>query len=416
MDEENKSVEGAKDKETCSSDEELSHPKLSKKEWVAVIIGCIFLVSALLYVVEQFCSIHILTWLPDSWLAGCRPFLQRIFSPCVWGTYIAFGVVLIVLLIFCVICHRFSVQRARLEDRSVVDAMIVEAETVEPRLTKPEIKPENFDKKTKDLKKETNRLKEMGSREWTEYQVLSLNQMLVDFLKVDDLIASARLSLTELEDYAEDSARQYDWQQCYRWQDKIEGAIKKIEQVDPDDPQIAVKRDEAAEQLRAELRMLLEQIASYNLSWAEGSAIVRGIIRCGVLAIFPLVAMGLLPLLHPEGSKILVVLNWGLLGVSGSVTAVLLSLRKSDFVEVGNTQGKKELWRAVLSTALGLVAGILFYSMMAGGIFSGTALPNFTSEQPAPKDIALSIFWAIAAGYCFELVLDLIRSNVQGLN
>ncbi len=159
--------------------------------------------------------------------------------------------------------------------------------------------------------------------------------------------------------------------------------------------------------------MLLEHIASYNLSWAEGSAIVRGIIRCGVFAIFPLVAMGLLPILHPEGNGNLGVLNWGLLGVSGSLTAVLLSLRKSDLVEVGNTEGKKELWRAVLSTALGLMAGILFYSMIAGGIFSGTALPAITSEQMELKDTALSIFWAIAAGYSFEWVLDCVRSSIE---
>ncbi len=213
--------------------EEMFPPKLLKKEWVTLIISYIAFALALLYVVEQFCSIHILSWLPDSWLTWCRLFLERIFGPCVWGTYIALGVVITALLIRCVIKHRFSVQKARLEDRSVVDAMIVEAETVEPRLTDPEKKPENFDKKKEDLEEEASRLRDISSRGWTEYQVLSLNQMLVDFLKVDDLIASTQLSLTELKDYAEDSARRYDWEQCYQWDEKIDEAINEIKKFDP---------------------------------------------------------------------------------------------------------------------------------------------------------------------------------------
>ena len=56
----------------------------------------------------------------------------------------------------------------------------------------------------------------------------------------------------------------------------------------------------------------------------------------------------MLPLFHPatandDNAKVLSVINWGIFGVIGAVTAVLLSLRKSDYVEVGNTEGRKEL-------------------------------------------------------------------------
>ena len=73
--------------------------------------------------------------------------------------------------------------------------------------------------------------------------------------------------------------------------------------------------------------------------------------------------MGLLPLIHPAGNGVLTVLNWGLLGISGANTAVLLSLRKSNVMEVGNTEGKKELRHSMLGAGLGLVAGVILYSM-----------------------------------------------------
>jgi len=292
--------------------------------------------------------------------------------------------------------------------------MIVEAETVEPRLVKPEKKPDNFDQKVKDLKNEVVRLRDkLGNKEWTEYQVLSLNQMLVDFQKVDDLIASAQLSLAELEDYAEASTTRYDWEQYYRWQNKIEDAIRKIKQLDPEDAKDDAKRDEAAKPLRAELRVLYDHVTSYHMSWAEGSVILRAIIICGVFALFPLLGMGLLPLLHPAGDHILRIFNWGMLGISGAITAVLLSLRKSDFVEVGNTEGEKELWRAVLCIGLGFVAGLLGYSLIASDIvLTGGAFPKVDSSSLS--DIGLSVVWAVASGFCFEKVFDHMRGATVG--
>jgi len=124
--------------------------------------------------------------------------------------------------------------------------------------------------------------------------------------------------------------------------------------------------------------------------------------------------MGLLPVLHSAGDGFLRIHNWGLLGITGAITAMLLSLRKSDFVEVGSTEGKKELWRAVIGVALGLVAGILVYSMIGGGLLSGAFFPTISSfEGKESKELGLSIFWAIAAGYSFEWVFDHLRSATE---
>lgn len=72
------------------------------------------------------------------------------------------------------------------------------------------------------------------------------------------------------------------------------------------------------------------------------------------------------------------------------------------------------MWRAILGSSLGLVAGVLMYSMILGGILSGEAFPKINCEELASYvHIGRSVFWAIAAGYSLELVFDKLRSVVQ---
>lgn len=389
---------------------DLFPPKLSWWEKATLWISYTALILMSLYLMDQLC-------------------LQRITASSVCGTYIAFGVVLSMLLIDRLVRHRLFVHKARLEDPSEIEALIVEAKTVERRLTDPE-KPHNYDEKKDQLEKEVTRLQEeVSNRGWTEYQVLSLNQMLVDFLKVDDLIARAQLNLAELEEYAEDSAYRYDRDQYYSWQKRIEEIIEEIdkatEQKDGDtaksdefaehsvDCQSAkdVARDNVAEPLRAALRTLLDHVASYRASWSEGSAIVRGLLTCGVVAIPLLLAMGLLPRLHPGGDQTLGILNWGILGIIGSIAAVLRDVRMSDPIEIGNTAGKKELWRAVVGAALALLAGVLTYATISGGLLSGHAVPKV--DDTSLPNISLSIIWAVGAGFSFERVFGRMLSVTE---
>ena len=375
-------------------------PKLKCWQWIIVVIGWGFILGGLLFVADQLC-------------------FQKL-PQCVCCTYIAFGFVVCGLVIDRWLRHDLIVHRARLEDISEVEALFVEASTVQRTLHGPMSDQEYFDSKKNNLLEEVRRLKEdVGKRGWTEYQVLSLTQMLVDFLEVDELIERAELGLAELKEYAEDSSYRYEWEQFCDWDNKIRETIEKIEDPKVDQEQ----RDSYVAKLRASLKTLLEHVDEYYAYWAEGSAIIRGIITCGVMAIPIIVAMGLLPLLHPAGDKVFRIFNWGLLGITGGITAVLLSLRKSDFVEVGSTEGKKELWRAVLSAVLGLVAGILLYSMIAGGILSGSAFPSekafpeitlqISGEKVTPNvlDIGRCIFWGIASGFSFEWVFDHLRST-----
>ena len=124
--------------------------------------------------------------------------------------------------------------------------------------------------------------------------------------------------------------------------------------------------------------------------------------------------MGLLPVYHANNSSnYLTFFNWGILGVIGSVAGILLAIRKSDYVEVGNTAGKKELWRAIHGLGLGLMAGILSYWMIAGGLFeTGSIVPTLNSGSP--KDAGLSILWAVASGFSFEKIFDRMISTTIG--
>lgn len=391
--------------------EDMFPPKLSGWEKWTLGLSYAALILASVYLVDQLCFLMLT-------------------NPSIYVSYVAFGVVLAMLLIDRLVRHRFFVHKARLEDHSEIEALIVEAESVEHRLPEP-LKPDNYKEKKEKLKEEVERLqKEVGNRGWTEYQVLSLNQMLVDFRKVDDLIAHANLILAELQQYAEDSAYRYDRDQYDHWKQQIEEAINKINKATKQEDEGTAKsnkatrnsvdlqadkeieRDNASERLRAELRTLLEHVADYQANWSEGSAIVRGLMMCGVAAIPLLLAMGLLPLFHQNGSGTLGMLNWGLLGIIGSIAAVLRDLHLSDPVEVGNTVGKKELWRAVLGAALGLLAGVLTYATISGGLLAtGSAIPKVDSNLL--RDVGLSIIWAFASGFSLERVFGRMLSATE---
>lgn len=400
MDEENKIYEAEPSKPGVSKCREEPFPPKLKwwQKYIVLPFIILLLILALLYLADQLCF-------------GILP-------PCISSiccTYIAFTIVLAILIIDCHIHHDLIVHKKRLEDISEIEAMFVEARTVEPTEKGPMFDRNYFDQKKTELLGEVRYLKERGNRTWTEYKVLSLNQMLMEFLEVDELKVRARSSLAELEDYAEDSAYRYDQRQYDKWKDHINEAITEIDGAEDDQE----SQEKAVKVLQAELQMLLEHLASYHANWSKGSAIINGIKKCASLAMPLLLGMGLLPILYPinidvdNSSRVMSVFNWGIFGIIGAITAVLLGLRKSDYVEVGNTEGMKELWRTIPGIALGFLAGTLAYWMIAGGLFtSGSIVPNL--DIFSLKDTGLSVLWAVASGFCFEKVFDRVVSTTVG--
>ena len=330
---------------------------------------------------------------------------------CIFCTYITLSVFFVGLVTDRLLLHKKIVHEARTEDRSEIEALIQEAQNVQPPV------PDNDQAKLNEykiLQKQVRRLtNDLGPAAWTDYQILTINQLLVNFLPIEDLKARALSNLVELEEYAEGDAFSYNARLYKKWEERINKDIEFIERPTKDEAQQSIPVD----RLRADLRSLLEHIADYESNWAQGKTIVNAIRLCGSTAVVVFVLMGLLGLVYPVNQDVsgylsgFSILHWGFLGSAGAITSVLLGLRNSDAVEVGNTEGFQELWRAVLGAILGFVAGILIFAALAGGLISnGGAVPNLIAAQP--KDVYLSIIWAMVAGMGFESIFQRMRNAV----
>ena len=338
---------------------------------------------------------------------------------CSCWTYIALSGFLIGLVTERWLLHDRRVHETRTADQSEIKALIQEAINVQPRLRiqsengQQEERPKDFEKLKEQVDEEVQRLtQELGPDAWTDYQILPLDQLLIDFLPIEDLKARARSSLVDLEEYAIGEAFSYDTRLYHEWAQRIDEDIKAIDEFKGGE----LKLDGIADKLRADLRSLLDHVANYESNWARGKMIVNSIRLCGVAAVFVFMVMGLLGVIYPfsdtAGVPRLGILHWGFLGIAGALTSVLLTLRNSDEVEVGNTRGFQELWRAVLGAILGFVAGILIFSALSGGLIErGAAVPNLA--KPQLKDVSLSILWAVIAGMGFESTLQRVRSAVS---
>ena len=341
------------------------------------------------------------------WSPGVAP-------KCTYCTYLALAGFLSGLVSEFVIRHREFIHKARKEDLSVVDALIQEAKNIDPKLTKPEMSA-SLAERSKQVKNEVSRLESLGPEGWTEFQILTLNRLLIDFLPIEDLKARALSSLDELKEYADGDAFSYDVSLYYSWEEKITSNIDELER---DDEKKEDEKNNKVEALRANLRSIREHVADYEYNWAEGSTIVSSIRICGSVGVVVFTLMGILPILYsiPDSTHSydfsLNVLNWGYLGVAGSIASALIGLRNSNEVEVGSTSGKRELWRMVLGAPLGLLAGILIFSALAGGLIkSGAAVPDFS--KPGLLSAGLSVVWAVVAGMGFERLFQRMRGAVE---
>ena len=302
--------------------------------------------------------------------------------------------------------HKDVAHQSRLKDESDVKASIVTAKTVEPRLCDPQ-RPERFKEKKGKLDDEIDRLEGIGKDEWTEYEVLSLEQMLVDFRKLSDLVSTTDSVMDDLDEYAGDSKYRYDREYYAKWKDRVEDAKKEIGNAKD------IKADDKSEKLRAVLRTLYEHVADYDYKWSEGSALIRDLLVVTAMAIPVFLSLGLVPVIHPSDPGSLGVINWAMLGVTGALTGSLLSLHRSDEVEVGHTEGKREIWRAISGAALGLVAGALSYGVIAGGLVTGIAVPCVEATSPTLNDVGLSVIWGFASGFSFERVFERVRTATE---
>ncbi|MCY4157949.1 MAG: hypothetical protein OXF66_11095 [Gammaproteobacteria bacterium] len=362
--------------------------------WTAKIL---IFIGSLVFAIT---CVQLITGFPDAY--GCICF-----------AYIALILVLVGIVVENLFCYRERVFKKRVEDRSQVQWLLQEAESFICHIEKGNRSSGKMRNPNR-LKKELERLKCLGPQCWTEYQILPLDCLLADFFPLADLKARALSGLAELREYAVGAAFSYDVNLYYEWEKRINSIIERIEdyEMPADDSGNANSPVESeVGELRANLRSLREHIADYQFNWARGSTIVSSIRVCGSVGVVVFLLLGLLPVLSNFSdmqSSTLGILDWGFLGAAGAMAGILLGLRNSDEVEVGNTEGEKELWRAVLGIPLGLLSGILAYAALKGGIIkSGAVVPEL--DDPSASDLALSIVWAVVSGLGLERIFERVR-------
>ncbi|MDE0317861.1 MAG: hypothetical protein OXM61_23525, partial [Candidatus Poribacteria bacterium] len=244
-----------------------------------------------------------------------------------------------------------------------------------------------------------------GPSTWTEYRVFTVEQAMVKVLPVKDLISRTHAGLDDLKEYNE---RRSDIEEKRYFEDQAERINQAIDEVE--------KSEETKDNLRAELRMLLEIVAYYDKNWAIGSEILRELLIAIAFTVPIFLFIGIAPTVLPSqdsSGSALGFVNWAFFGVAGSLTAVLRKLYLGSKVEVGLTEGKNELYQALKGAILGLVSGVMVYAMLKGGfVENGKIVPDVYSNDP--KDIGLSIFWAFITGFMFENFFDkAVREHSQ---
>jgi len=370
-----------------------------------------------------------LLWIARILLVACPVYLAyhclRIFHNADGPTaltcwpYVALLVFLSALITHFVVQHEPRIHESRKEDRSEIEALIQEALNsiqTDTDSTKGGEKAQIHQK----LGNEIHRLRtDLGPAAWTEYQVLTLKQILVDVLPTSDLLARARSVLEELREYAEGPAFSYNSDLFYRWQTEIHTNMAELKEGN------AEEKERAESNLRANIKSVYEHVADYKSNWSEGSTIVSSIRICGAATVIVFVLLGIIHLVYftqgptHEQSLQFSILHWGCLGVAGATTNVLINLRNSDEVEVANNAGKQELWRIVLGVPLGFVAGILSYSGIKGGLLaSGPIVPQLGGSEASSVDsqvssVYLSIIWAVGSGLALERVFQRVRRMVD---
>lgn len=344
-------------------------------------------------------------------------FAWEVLPACSYCTYVALAGFLAALVCDFLVRHKSRVRKARIEDRSEIEALIREAQLVLDENAGENLS-ELHEKKQAFLEKEVQRLQQLGPSKWTEYRVLTLDSLLIDFLSCVELKARARSSLADLKEYADGTAFSYDVQHYYDWEKRIESNIAKIDEwegkKESNKQRKALKR--YIETLRANLQSLLEHVANYEANWSEGSSVLSGIQICGSAAVVVFLVMGILPVSEHVGLDqappvTLGILNWGFLGASGAVASVLIGLRNSNLVEVGTTKGKKELWRMVLGAPLGFLSGVLVLSIIQGGLIQPEI--NDLTKVNEWAEIYRSIALSVGAGMALETVFQRVRAATE---
>ena len=238
---------------------------------------------------------------------------------------------------------------------------------------------------------------------------MPLRQALVDLYRPEqELISKVRRELELLQEYASVGEYDLDEESSKRVNETIDGLRTTLMEHERDDTNNdnGERREQLMHTLRAELKILRERVAWYDYTWAYGELLRQCVTWWALAALSSTFVIGILPLVHSQGSLNIGILHWTSLGAFGALLALLLRLQQLDLPELGETRGKQLLQGMGRSVAIGAAAAALLYFALWGGALDGKAFPNLPTHPETGGQIdvelfgnvGLSAFWAILAG------------------
>ena len=222
------------------------------------------------------------------------------------------------------------------------------------------------------------------------------------------------LTLTSLEDYVKGSSWDFDRDKFEEW----EARLKVV--TDPVNTNEywfhRVQTEDWDSSLKARLRLgketlktLMDYVADIESDWSYGSVILRNLKFCSNSTIVALLPIAFLPVICPWGEcSPIGWFEWGVFGIIGALLSVLRQLQRSDVIELGNTEGRREFMRAFVGGGLGLIAGLVAFAIVNAELVSSPLLPYQGDNKAAT--LYLPVIWAIASGFMFEKVFERVKA------
>ena len=266
-------------------------------------------------------------WILFGGIALCAlaGFLCQLLAPARHTELLAYFFLLAFL--FCInairlLSQKWLVSLARQEDESYINHLLATARAVQPTVgTKdsPE-RPKNYKQKRSEIQSEIARIKALPVSQRVEWELLPLQNLLLDFMNVHVLISQARLKLDDLEEYAADTAYSIDREKFENLRHSVLNAIEralnaitksKNLQFDSEQQRESFVDDGSAE-LRASTQAIQEYLIDYRWNWSNGNVTLAGLKLSCVFSIPGLILVGLLPVGLLETQP---VMAWFKLGV-----------------------------------------------------------------------------------------------------
>ena len=179
-----------------------------------------------------------------------------------------------------------------------------------------------------------------------------------------------------------------------RWKKEINQLADKIEKLkDKEDPPKDAKNPSAEAEgsgkelenclnkLRASLKVLREMVTWYDQTWAIGELFRDCITWWVAVAALAGVFAGILPVVHVRGDWNLNIAHWIVLGGTGALLSILTRLHNLDLPELGETAGKELMQGAVRSIVIGGATAMILYAAIWGGVIEGPVFPKLPTGQ-----------------------------------